>query len=274
MGINILPYDKCVKESIDSLLGMNNIIPQGSVPIQHNTVLGELNRFLTVNPAMLELKRRIIKVLNLDDPVLLVGPSGVGKEILARTLAAAREGDFIPINCAAVQDTLVESELFGHVKGAFTDAKESRVGVLVAAQGGTVLLDEIDRASLALQSKLLRAIETKEVRPVGSSKMMSISCRFIATAKHDIMEQVRDGRFLPDLYGRLTVFQFRITPLRERKEDIELIMTTPKSQGGLGLTREHYLNLPDDVKSLLDILNVRALIAYAKQIEVFGSWSP
>lgn len=227
-----------------------------------------LSRFLTKNQDMLKMKEMARRLVLYDDPVLITGPTGVGKEIIARALHGNRSDDFLPLNCAGFSETLLESDLFGHVKGAFTDAKETKEGALVTVGEGTVLLDEADRMPLSIQSKLLRAIQEREVRPVGSSRYIQINCRFVFTAKHDLLEKVKRGEFLPDLYGRIMTFHLKITPLRDRPEDIEYILTTPEKEGGLGIPSK-YLPMPEEYNELVDLFNVRALIAYQRYIQVF-----
>lgn len=155
--------------------------------------------------------------------VLILGETGVGKEVLARYIHehSKRQGMlFLPINCAAIPRDLLESELFGYEKGAFTGATQSRKGLLERADGGTVLLDEVVDMPLEAQAKLLRTIETKELLPLGSSRYRSIDVRFIAATNADIKTRVEQGDFRRDLYYRLSIFVYTIPPLRQRVQDI------------------------------------------------------
>ena len=160
-------------------------------------------------------------------PVLLLGETGTGKELVARYLHFAglrREKVFIPVDCSALTPTLVESELFGHVKGAFTGAVYSQGGLLQAAHEGTIFLDEIGELPIILQAKLLRVLQEKEIRPVGSTKRTPIDVRVIAATNRDLEAGVRAGTFRQDLYFRLNVIQIRVPALRERKLDIPLLV--------------------------------------------------
>ena len=157
---------------------------------------------------------------------LILGESGTGKELVARSIHsngpnAARP--FIPVDCGSLVPTLIESELFGYVKGAFTGANRSKTGLLAAADGGTVFLDEIGELPLDLQTKLLRALQEREIRPVGATQAVPISARVLAATNRDLTSMVATGRFRKDLYFRLNVVNIRIPPLRERKSDIPLL---------------------------------------------------
>jgi len=173
--------------------------------------------------AMRQIYNLIKRVAPTPSTVLIQGESGVGKELAARALhgMSPRAGrPFVPVNCAAVSPELIESELFGHVKGAFTGAADSRSGLFVYANGGTLFLDEIGELPLALQTKLLRALEEQRVRPVGSTKEVPVDVRVIAATNRDLRAEVAVGRFRADLFYRLEVLTLTIPPLRERAEDI------------------------------------------------------
>jgi two-component system response regulator HydG len=161
-----------------------------------------------------------------DSTLLLSGESGTGKEVLARFLhglSARSEGPFFSINCGALPESLLESELFGHVKGSFTGAVKDKVGLLVAAEGGTFFLDEIGEMSPATQVKLLRALQEREVIPVGATEAVPVDVRIIAATNKDLEDEIRRGAFRSDLYYRVNVIALHLPPLRDRKDDIALL---------------------------------------------------
>ncbi|MCI0356246.1 MAG: sigma-54 dependent transcriptional regulator [Acidobacteria bacterium] len=178
-------------------------------------------------PEMEKLYRIISKVASSAHPVLIQGESGTGKELVARAIHFSgpyRDKPFIPVDCGALVPTLVESELFGYVRGAFTGAVRSKEGLLAIADGGTVFLDEIGELPVDLQAKLLRALQEKEIRPVGSNRSVPISVRILAATNRDLEAAVQHGSFRKDLYFRLNVVNLRIPPLRERKQDIPVLV--------------------------------------------------
>ncbi|HEV2716951.1 MAG TPA: sigma-54 dependent transcriptional regulator [Terriglobales bacterium] len=177
-------------------------------------------------PEMEKLYRIIAKAAQSTHPVLILGESGTGKEMVARSIHFSgpfRDKPFIPVDCGSLVPTLIESELFGYVKGAFTGAVQSRDGLLAIAQGGTVFLDEVGELPVDLQAKLLRAIQEREIRPVGSTKRILINVRILAATNRDLEQAVAQGTFRRDLYFRLNVLSLRIPPLRERRQDILLL---------------------------------------------------
>ena len=172
---------------------------------------------------MQELYKSIALVAPTDVPVLITGESGTGKELVARAIhrhSARRDGPFLPISLAALNPSLVERELFGHVKGSFTGAVQDRKGLLELASGGTVLLDEIGDVSPSLQVKLLRAIEHREVTPVGDARPRFTDIRVIAATNRPLGSLMAAGEFREDLFFRLSVFQIHLPPLRQRRDDI------------------------------------------------------
>jgi two-component system response regulator PilR (NtrC family) len=179
------------------------------------------------SPAMQDLFALIKKVAPTNATVLITGESGVGKEVIARLIhrhSSQKEHVFLPVNCSAIPETLLESQLFGHVKGAFTGAVGAQEGLFQRARGGTVFLDEIGEMPVTLQPKLLRAIEEREVLPVGATTPVKIDIRIVAATNRDLKKEVEEGRFREDLYYRLNVIELHLPPLRERREDIPLLV--------------------------------------------------
>jgi len=179
------------------------------------------------SPEMERLYRMIAKAAQSNHPVLILGESGTGKELVARSIhfsGSFANKPFIPVDCGSLVPTLIESELFGYVKGAFTGAAQSKEGLLTMAEGGTVFLDEIGEMPVDLQAKLLRAIQEKEIRPVGSTRRIAINVRVLAATNRDLEQAVAQGIFRRDLFFRLNVLNLRIPPLRERRQDIPLLV--------------------------------------------------
>jgi len=167
------------------------------------------------------------KIADTKSNVLLLGETGTGKELFARVIhhnSSRRDLPFVPINCSAIPENLLETELFGHVRGAFTGAIASKKGILEDAEGGTVFMDEIGDMSLSLQAKLLRVIEDQVIRPVGSNKGTKVDIRFVTATNKDLQAGVKDGSFREDLYYRINVISLRIPPLRERQDDIRSLV--------------------------------------------------
>ncbi|MEE7455829.1 MULTISPECIES: sigma-54 dependent transcriptional regulator [Methylobacteriaceae] len=181
-------------------------------------------RIVGVSAQMVRTRDLVARAAATRSTVLVTGESGTAKEVTARALheqSAFADRPFVPVNCGAIAADIIESELFGHVKGAFTSAASSREGLFFYAQGGTLFLDEIAELPLALQAKLLRVIEDRKVRPVGSDREIPIDVRLIAATNADLAERVAAGQFRADLYYRLDVIRIHLPPLRERVEDIE-----------------------------------------------------
>jgi DNA-binding NtrC family response regulator len=181
-----------------------------------------------VSMKMQRVYKMIEKVSQHEYPVLVLGESGTGKELVARSIhfsGPRRERPFAPVDCSALVPTLIESELFGYVKGAFTGAMQAKQGLLEAAQGGTLFLDEIGDMPVDLQAKLLRALQEREVKPVGSTERRRINVRIIAATNRDLDAAIRSGSFRQDLYFRLNVVQVKLPPLRDRKSDIPILVT-------------------------------------------------
>ena len=172
---------------------------------------------------MREIAAMIKKVAPAPTTVLITGESGVGKEVVARTIhanSAYKDNIFLPVNCSAIPENLLESQLFGHVKGSFTGAVSSQEGLFQRARGGTIFLDEIGEVPLTLQAKLLRVLEERTVLPVGSTTPVKVNLRVLAATNRDLKVEVEAGRFRDDLYYRLNVFEINIPPLRRRLDDL------------------------------------------------------
>jgi two-component system response regulator HydG len=225
--------------------------------------------------AIQELLDRVVRVAHTDATVLISGESGTGKELVARALhVASRRGErpFVPVNCAAITETLLESELFGHAKGAFTGASRARRGLFEEANGGTLFIDEVGETSPGFQAKLLRALQEGEIRRVGESTSVQVDVRVIAATNQDLRRAVAEKRFREDLYYRLAVVPMRIPPLRERREDVPLLAAhflerfvkrtgSPRSltPEALALLLEH--DWPGNVRELENVIEQAAALA-------------
>jgi DNA-binding NtrC family response regulator len=191
-------------------------------------VLGVNKEVFSFNsPAMREMEHMAAKVAHTNSTVLITGESGTGKGVVARLIhqqSSRADGPFIPVNCGAIPENLVESEFFGHSKGAFTGADKVRKGLFLEADKGTIFLDEIGELPIALQVKLLHVIEQKEVRPVGEELRRPVDVRIITATNRDLAEMVAQGKFREDLYFRLSVFHIHVPPLRERRQDLPALI--------------------------------------------------
>lgn len=225
---------------------------------------GTLGTIIGQSPEMDKLYRILSKVAHSTHPVMILGESGTGKELVARAIhgnGANADKPFLPIDCGSLVPTLIESELFGYVKGAFTGANRNKDGLLVAAGEGTVFLDEIGELALDLQSKLLRALQEREVRPVGATHRLPLRARVLAATNRDLKQMVEQGRFRKDLYYRLNVVSLRMPALRERRQDIPLLAAHFLERIGKEYARKFVLS--DETLRVLDAYdwpgNVREL---------------
>ncbi len=245
------PFDR------DTLrLSCTKALELSSLRSQKQQLADEVNRLTgtsgmeTANSAMAELLETALRVASSQATVLITGESGTGKEVLARLVhqhSPRKGGPMVAVNCTAIPDNLIESELFGHVKGAFTGAIANRKGRFQTADQGTLFLDEIGELKMDMQAKLLRAIQEREVEPVGSDRTENVDVRIIAATNKDLHEEVEKGRFREDLYYRLSVIPLHIPPLRDRREDIPALANHFLKK----LTAPRGVKFSDKVMSLL-----------------------
>jgi formate hydrogenlyase transcriptional activator len=210
-------------EALKNRLEAENVYLQEEIRTQHN-----FNEIVGNSPVLLEALRKVELVAATDSTVLIDGETGCGKELFARAVHSRSRRSSRPlvkVNCGAIAPGLVESELFGHVKGAFTGAVEKRIGRFELAHGGTIFLDEVSELPLEAQVKLLRVLQEQEFEPVGSSRTVRVSVRVIAATNRDLARAVREGKFRDDLLYRLNVFPISVPPLRERRSDIGVLVT-------------------------------------------------
>ncbi len=238
-----------------------------------------LDKYITLDPETIAMKNGIQLLQGIDDPVLISGPTGTGKELLARALHGSRPGKFVAVNCTGLPDELIESELFGHTKGAFTGALSERVGKFRAAFNGTIFLDEIGDMPLNMQAKLLRVLQEKVVCPIGSDVEEPINCRVIAATN----KSLTDVHFREDVLYRLNTFELKTKGLADRVCDIEEIVD---SLGGEGLVNEfnnslnkyhsegHSVSDKEAYETFFNLKgNVRSLQAQVRRFKVLGKFN-
>jgi len=240
-------------------------------------------QIISVSPQMQLVKRLAAEVATTDATVLITGESGTGKELFARAIHAASprsKGPFVALNCAGIPEPLLESELFGYQRGAFTDAKQTKPGKFQLAEGGTLFLDEIGEMSLSAQAKLLRVLEDHVVDPLGDTHSIKVNIRVIAATNEDLPAQIKAGCFRLDLFYRLNVYQLRIPPLRERPDDIEPILLSllgyaRKNRGcrihsiapeALSLLQRH--DWPGNVRELQNVVEGLTITCKSETIEL------
>lgn len=245
-------------------------------------VAGEKGVFHFASTSMTEMERLVSKVAVTDSTVLITGESGTGKGVTARSIhemSPRSEFPFIPVNCGAIPENLLESEFFGHAKGAFTGADRARKGLFSQADRGTLFLDEIGELPLHMQTKLLHVIEDKEVRPLGGEQARRVDVRIVAATNRNLGDMVKEGRFREDLYFRLSVFHIHIPPLRERREDISrLIRFVLHGMGGNGkkqleldpMAEEILVDYPwpGNVRELENVINRAYILADGGRISL------
>ena len=210
-------------------------------------------RLLGSSMAMADLRTTLTKVARSQAPVYIAGESGVGKELVARTIhdeGMRASGPFVPVNCGAIPAELMESEFFGHKKGSFTGAHADKPGLFQAAEGGTLFLDEVAELPLAMQVKLLRAIQEKSIRPVGANGEVAVDVRILSATHKDLGALVEDGRFRHDLYYRINVIELRVPPLRERREDLPQLADAILARLATAQHRPRPVLHPDAVEAL------------------------
>lgn len=227
-----------------------------------------LDKFITADPGMIKVKQRVAALFPRPEPVLITGPTGTGKELLAKALKRPGE-PFVAVNCGGMLNReLLPSLFFGHKKGAFTGAHEDRKGYLESAGEGIIFLDEIGDLDLPLQAALLRAIQENEIIPVGSVECRDIECRFVAATKFNLEDRVEKGFFREDLYARLSVFELHVTGLKDRPCDIPLIrdslvVTDPENP---------LPEFPESVVARINKYNVRAIETAIARWRAYGSY--
>ncbi|WP_315388974.1 sigma-54 dependent transcriptional regulator [uncultured Stenotrophomonas sp.] len=243
-------------------LELNNTERPAPPPLTSDTTA----RLLGESAAMDGLRATISKVARSQAPVYILGESGVGKELVARTIhdqSARAQGPFVPVNCGAIPSELMESEFFGHKKGSFSGAHADKPGLFQAAHGGTLFLDEVAELPLQMQVKLLRAIQEKSIRPVGSATEVAVDVRILSATHKDLGDLVEDGRFRHDLYYRINVIELRVPPLRERRSDLPQLAASVLSR----LARTHGRPTPLLAPSALEAMGTYHFPGNVRELE-------
>jgi DNA-binding NtrC family response regulator len=280
-------YDYLTKPIIDDelRLAVERAINQQSLISENENLRSQLERkrrlenIISHNYKMAKIFDLVEAVADSKTTILMAGPSGTGKSMLARAIhqhSSRSEKPFVEVSCGALPETLLESELFGHVRGSFTGAVNDKEGKFLAADGGTIFLDEIANASPALQAKLLRVLEDRQFEPVGSNKTRTVDTRIILASNRNLDEEVRQGRFREDLYYRINVVTIELPPLCERVGDVRLLAehflrmySTQHNRNKLGITDEaiEYLERypwPGNVRELENVIERAALLSKGK----------
>jgi DNA-binding NtrC family response regulator len=270
-----LPSSECAIEIGGSLLRIRELPSVGTVEVLQTANFGAL---YGKSLAMQKLFATLERVSKTDVSVLIEGESGTGKELVASQIArrsSRADGPFVVVDCSALTRTLMESELFGHAKGAFTGAERDRVGAFEAASSGTVFLDEIGELPLDMQPKLLRVLEAREIRRLGETKTRKVDVRVLAATNRKLEEEVNRGTFREDLYFRLSVVTVRVPPLRERSEDIDLLIRV--FLDSFNAQESAHLFTPEVIETLARHSwpgNVRELRNYVERSVVFDTAAP
>lgn len=273
-----------VRELVARALELGRLEQENSQLRQQLALLQDQPRPLTQNPAMLRLLDTARRVASGDSTVLIGGESGTGKELLARFIhqhSQRHAGPFLAINCGALHEELLASELFGHEKGAFTGAMNQKSGLIEAASGGTLFLDEIGETSPAMQVKLLRVLENREFYRVGGNQPLEVDVRFLAATNRDLAEAVNERRFRHDLYFRLNVVEFHLPSLAERRDDIPLLAHYFLHRHGLRMGRTlkdispeamailQGYDYPGNIRELANLMERALALAEGQRLEVW-----
>ncbi|MCX8123601.1 MAG: sigma-54 dependent transcriptional regulator [Spirochaetes bacterium] len=212
-----------------------------------------IHRIIGNNKAIASLKSKIKQIAGSKATVMILGESGTGKELIARAIheeSQRKDSQFIPVDCSTLTETIIESELFGHIKGAFTGADKNKKGLFEEAHGGTIFLDEIGNLKPHIQSKLLRFLQEREIKPVGSSKIVKVDVRIISATNINVDEEIAQGNFREDLYYRLSAIELHVPPLRDRRDDIPLLAQHFILKNSYDLNK-HIIGISDDALELL-----------------------
>ncbi|MFQ3575956.1 MAG: sigma-54 dependent transcriptional regulator [Cytophagales bacterium] len=238
------------------LLTVRNALEKSNLVVETKVLKQKINGQITIvgeSTSINHVKETIDKVANTEARVLITGPNGSGKELVAKQLHEKSErckGPFVEVNCAAIPSELIESELFGHEKGAFTSAVKQKIGKFEQAVGGTLFLDEIGDMSLSAQAKVLRALQERKITRVGGEKDISVDCRVVAATNKDLKKEIAENRFREDLYHRLGVILIHVPALKDRKEDIPLLVNHFLEQ----LANDYRSKVKKIDKNALDVL--------------------
>lgn len=252
----------------------DNPVPLGCGILRDSISQGELhlNTFITIDDDTILMKNDARKMAVVPYEVLIVGDTGTGKEIIAKSMIGARKGVIKAVNCGGLPEHLIESELFGHVKGSFTGAEKDKIGLMAAAQDGVMFLDEVGELPIHVQAKLLRALQEKRIRKVGGNTDEIINCKFVCATNRNLKDMVKAGTFKKDLYARISTLELHIKSLPDRKEDI-LPITRAVIERDKVKSGEKFLSLHGEqlASGVLEVpYNVRSIQQYVYRYDTLG----